>query len=170
MEDILNSTMTNKKNVKDNLVDLISKIGEKISLSNIIHQTENYFVPKKTKNISWNSPDVKHLINTKFHGYIRDDGKVGTENNWLVIPLVFCQNRNIDVLKKNMIKSLGFERGSDDTYDLSELINKYRSGASISELSNISLQKKTNSKKTNSLFNFNFFFHFFFIFSLALLC
>ena len=32
MEDILNSTMKNKKNVKDNLVDLISKIGEKITL------------------------------------------------------------------------------------------------------------------------------------------
>jgi len=32
MEDILNSTMTNKKNVKTNLVDLISKIGEKINL------------------------------------------------------------------------------------------------------------------------------------------
>ena len=32
MEDILNSTMRNKKNVKDNLVDLISKIGEKITL------------------------------------------------------------------------------------------------------------------------------------------
>jgi elongation factor Ts len=32
MEDTLNSTMTNKKNVKDNLVDLISKIGEKITL------------------------------------------------------------------------------------------------------------------------------------------
>ena len=32
MEDILNSTMTNKRNVKDNLVDLISKIGEKITL------------------------------------------------------------------------------------------------------------------------------------------
>ena len=31
-EDILNSTMANKKNVKDNLVDLISKIGEKITL------------------------------------------------------------------------------------------------------------------------------------------
>jgi len=32
MEDILNSTMTNKKKVKDNLIDLISKIGEKITL------------------------------------------------------------------------------------------------------------------------------------------
>ena len=32
MEDILNSIMANKKNVKDNLVDLISKIGEKITL------------------------------------------------------------------------------------------------------------------------------------------
>ena len=32
IEDILNSKMTNKKNVKDNLIDLISKIGEKITL------------------------------------------------------------------------------------------------------------------------------------------
>ena len=32
MEDILKSKMKNKKNVKDNLVDLISKIGEKITL------------------------------------------------------------------------------------------------------------------------------------------
>ena len=32
MEDILNSTMTNKRNVKDNLIDLISKMGEKITL------------------------------------------------------------------------------------------------------------------------------------------
>jgi len=32
IENILNSKMSNKKNVKDNLVDLISKIGEKISL------------------------------------------------------------------------------------------------------------------------------------------
>ena len=32
IEDILNSTMINKKNVKDNLVDLISKIGEKITI------------------------------------------------------------------------------------------------------------------------------------------
>ena len=32
IEDILNSKMANKKNVKDNLIDLISKIGEKITL------------------------------------------------------------------------------------------------------------------------------------------
>ena len=33
MEDILISEMKNKKNVKDNLVSFISKIGEKITLS-----------------------------------------------------------------------------------------------------------------------------------------
>ena len=32
LKDILNTTMLNKKNVKDSLVDLISKIGEKITL------------------------------------------------------------------------------------------------------------------------------------------
>ena len=35
IDDVLNSKMTNKKKVKDNLVDLISKIGEKITLRKV---------------------------------------------------------------------------------------------------------------------------------------
>ena len=32
-----------------------------------------------------------------------------TENNWLVIPLVFCQNRSIDELKKALLSGLDME-------------------------------------------------------------
>jgi len=35
-----------------------------------------------------------------FLGYRRSDGQVGTRNYWLVVPLVFCENRNIIVLKQ----------------------------------------------------------------------
>ena len=57
MEDILNSTMTNKKNVKDNLVDLISKIGEKITLR------RSAFIGKdKSINFSYTHSSLKKNI------------------------------------------------------------------------------------------------------------
>ena len=57
MEDILNSTMTNKKNVKDNLVDLISKIGEKITLRRIA------FIGKdKSINFSYTHSSLKKNV------------------------------------------------------------------------------------------------------------
>ena len=57
MEDILNSTMTNKKNVKDNLVDLISKIGEKITLRRSV------FIGKdKSINFSYTHSSLKKNV------------------------------------------------------------------------------------------------------------
>ena len=57
MEDILDSTMTNKKNVKDNLVDLISKIGEKITLR------RSAFIGKdKSINFSYTHSSLKKNI------------------------------------------------------------------------------------------------------------
>ena len=57
MEDILNSKMTNKKIVKDNLVDLISKIGEKITLR------RSAFIGKgKTINFSYTHSELKKNV------------------------------------------------------------------------------------------------------------
>ncbi len=132
-----------KKNIKK---------GEQINTTNIIHETGKYTIPKKIKKKKWKFPEIKNITKNKFKGYCRDDGKVGTENNWLVIPLVFCQNRNIEKIKKNMLKSLGYEQSFDDDYDLSELIDKYKSGVSSDELLEISLQKKQRKKYSNPLF------------------
>ena len=131
---------TAKKNIKK---------GEQITTTNIIHETEEYSVPKKFKKKKWESPSIKNILKTTFKGYHRDDGKVGTENNWLVIPLVFCQNRNIEKIKKNMLKSLGYENQNDEDYDLSEIIEKYKSGANSDELLKVNLQKKRTRKKSN---------------------
>ena len=34
-----------------------------------------------------------------FMGYSRKDGTVGTQNIWLFFPLVFCENKNVELLK-----------------------------------------------------------------------
>ena len=57
MEDILKSKMKNKKNVEDNLVDLVSKIGEKISLRRSV-----FFGNDKFVNFSYTHSSIKQNI------------------------------------------------------------------------------------------------------------
>ncbi len=78
-----------------------------ISTQNLSHETQKYSVTSKPENKSWTAPLYEKYKNKTFLGYPRSDGKVGTENNWLVIPLVFCQNRNIEELKKSNAQSIG---------------------------------------------------------------
>ena len=41
-------------------------------------------------------------------GYHRADGQVGTRNYWIVLPLVFCENRNVDRMREALEEELGY--------------------------------------------------------------
>jgi altronate hydrolase len=41
-------------------------------------------------------------------GYHRADGQVGTRNYWLVLPLVFCENRNVERMREALEEELGY--------------------------------------------------------------
>ena len=56
-------------------------------------------------------------------GYHRADGRVGNMNYWLVIPLVFCENRNVDLLQKLLEKSLGYGNDDFSQFDMKQLID-----------------------------------------------
>ena len=126
--------------------------GEVITTQNIVHETEAYTVPKKNINKNWTAPKSAHFSAQTFLGYHRDDGRVGTENNWLVIPLVFCQNRNIETLQNTIRKGLGYENPSKQSFDMSVLIDKYKSGASEQELMRADLTANKQNKQKNPLF------------------
>ena len=126
--------------------------GEVITTQNIVHETETYTVPKKNINKNWTAPKSAHFSTQTFLGYHRDDGRVGTENNWLVIPLVFCQNRNIETLQNTIRKGLGYENPSKQSFDMSVLIDKYKSGASEQELMRADLTANKQNKQKNPLF------------------
>ena len=49
-----------------------------------------------------------------FNGYHRSDGRVGTANYWLFIPTVFCENRNLEVIREALQRKPGLRR--DDRY------------------------------------------------------
>ena len=90
------------------------KRGEQITTANLIHESEDYSTKKRVPLSNWQSPDIKKYKNKTFMGYLRSDGQVGTANYWLVIPLVFCENRNILKMKDAFDKALGY--AFPDTY------------------------------------------------------
>lgn len=72
--------------------------GGLISTDNLKHKTSKTIIQNVP--YDWESPDVDRWKTKTFMGYRRPDGQVGTDNVWLFFPLVFCENRNIRVLKK----------------------------------------------------------------------
>lgn len=78
--------------------------GEVLTIENVKHQSEKVF--GKTANFNWTAPNIEKWKNKTFLGYHREDGQVGTENVWLFFPLVFCENRNIEILKDIFEKEL----------------------------------------------------------------
>jgi altronate hydrolase len=53
---------------------------------------------------------------------------VGTRNYWLVVPLVFCENKNIQVLKQALEEELGFAAPQVYRRQVAELAKLYREG------------------------------------------
>ena len=72
--------------------------GEAVTTENLAHQSAK--VSGKTETTHWQAPDVSRWATRTFMGYPRPDGQVGTANVWLFVPLVFCENRNIDILRE----------------------------------------------------------------------
>ncbi|MBU2996832.1 altronate dehydratase family protein [Cellulophaga baltica] len=126
--------------------------GDKISTTNLVHDTEKYGVDSKNDQKTWEAPNLSNFTSKTFNGYHRSDGKVGTENNWLVIPLVFCQNRNVEVLKQALIEKLGFGKKQHLGLDVDSMINAYTSGASSKDIleKDILIDAEENTK--NPLF------------------
>ena len=76
----------------------------------------------------WQPPDVSKWKERTFMGYHRSDGRVGTANYWLFIPTVFCENRNLDVIREAMHNELGYAV-TDKYKDFTRgLVQEYREG------------------------------------------
>lgn len=124
--------------------------GETITTENVVHACSDYAVGKK--NLSWDVPDVSKWATATFNGYHRADGKVGTANHWLVIPLVFCENRNVDVLKSALLNSLGYHTETDFVVDTDTLVRQYENGASQEELLSSEIIRTPEDIKRNRTF------------------
>ncbi|HKV47791.1 MAG TPA: altronate dehydratase family protein [Candidatus Acidoferrales bacterium] len=100
--------------------------GEVITVRNLRHEATPF--REKTGEFQWRAPDVSRWRDTTFLGYQRSDGQVGTRNHWLVIPLVFCENRNILMMKQAFEEELGFAQPPAYRQQVAQLAQLYREG------------------------------------------
>jgi altronate hydrolase len=105
--------------------------GVRMSTENLHHASEPYIF--KPYNYEWNAPDVSKFANRTFNGYHRADGRVGTANYWLFIPTVFCENRNLDVIKEALHNELGYSVSNQYKNYTKDLINAFKEGKDIEE-------------------------------------
>jgi altronate hydrolase len=103
------------------------RAGEAVTTRNTRHDSLPFEESTGTHN--WKSPDVSRWRERTFLGYRRADGQVGTRNYWLVVPLVFCENRNIEVMKQAFEEELGFAPPKIYRQHLADLVQRYRSGS-----------------------------------------
>ena len=119
--------------------------GGVIAVNNVKHQATPF--TRKNKTTDWTVPDVARWRDKTFMGYHRSDGQVGVANYWLVVPLVFCENRNVTMVQQAFEDALGF--GKTDIYKnfVNELVELYRDGQSESIASHSVQSGNTVNKK-----------------------
>lgn len=80
--------------------------GSRMTTANLQHAATPYAY--RNYSYHWQAPDVSKFQQKTFNGYLRKDGRAGTANYWLFIPTVFCENRNLDVIKEALHNALGY--------------------------------------------------------------
>ncbi len=126
--------------------------GDPVIMYGVLVGTAQQFIPKggwmHTGNVKhaaapynyrktdfrWTPPDVSAFAGRTFMGYHRSDGSVGTANYWLFIPTVFCENRNLDVIREALHNELGYAVSDKYKRYTHQLLEAYRAGIDLSSV------------------------------------
>lgn len=103
--------------------------GSLMTTSNLKHAAEPYGY--RDVDFAWQAPDVSKYKDRTFKGYKRNDGRVGTANYWLFVPTVFCENRNLDVIKEALHNELGYSVSDKYTQYTHQLLEAYQNGEDV---------------------------------------
>ncbi len=82
--------------------------GGLLTTQNIRHRAGDYSAARHPAPAE--APDAAPWKSRTFLGYRRADGQVGTRNYWIVVPLVFCENRNVEQMREALEEELGYGR------------------------------------------------------------
>jgi altronate hydrolase len=106
--------------------------GERMTTDNVKHAADPYSY--RGSNYEWQPPDVSKFKNRTFNGFHRPDGRVGTANYWLFVPTVFCENRNLDVIREAMLNELGYGVTAKYKQYTHRLLEAFKNGGSIEDV------------------------------------
>jgi altronate hydrolase len=82
----------------------------------------------------WTAPDISKFRDRTFAGYKRKDGRVGTANYWLFVPMVFCENRNLDIIREALHKELGYAITDKYNRFTRTLLDAFEAGTDLEQI------------------------------------
>lgn len=100
------------------------RAGEQISKANLDHATTE--LTEADESYHWKAPQPYPGSAVEFMGFKRPDGKVGTANYWIFVPLVFCSNQELNELKKILPPALGYTTTSRYQYFTEQLVGQIK--------------------------------------------
>ena len=103
--------------------------GSRMNTENTKHAADPFAY--RSFHYQWQAPDVSKFKGRTFNGYHRSDGRVGTANYWLFIPTVFCENRNLDVIREALHNELGYNVTDKYKQYSHHLLEAYKKGEDI---------------------------------------
>ena len=109
------------------------KAGQHLLTDNVEHAVDavdGESVRQKT----WTAPPIGPWKDRTFQGIHRADGRVGTANVWIVVPLVFCENSNVLALRDAMAEELGYGPRSGYRNAVRRLLDLRRRGAGVEQI------------------------------------
>lgn len=124
--------------------------GGLISTQNLKHAAADY--GSRTRPYIWAAPDVTKWQHRTFNGYHRPDGKVGTANYWLFVPTVFCENRNLDVIREAFTRELGYGKSQKYQNQTRQLVELYRQSNSAAVVAQTNFELYAPDLETKRVF------------------
>ncbi len=121
------------------------RAGALMTTENVQHASQDYAY--RHANYEWTPPDTSALSHRTFNGYHRSDGRVGTANYWLFIPTVFCENRNLDVIREALHNTLGYSVTDKYKAFTAQLLEAYQSGVSLTDFREDELGVTTTGRR-----------------------
>ncbi len=115
--------------------------GALMTTENLKHAADPYAY--RGVKYNWQAPDVSKFKNRTFNGYKRGDGRYGTANYWLFVPTVFCENRNMDVIREALHNELGYAVSDKYMQYTHQLLKAFQQG---DDINSINLQPDLASK------------------------
>jgi altronate hydrolase len=106
--------------------------GALMTTDNVKHAAEPFAY--RPSHYQWQAPDTSAFANRTFRGYHRKDGRVGTANYWLFLPTVFCENRNLDIIKEALHNELGYAVTDKYKEKTRMLVELYKSGGAVADI------------------------------------
>ena len=124
--------------------------GSALTVDNIEHASEGFNLgSRKTE---WARPEIGRFEAATFQGFHRADGSVGTANYWLIIPLVFCENRNVDMIREALTEKLGFRKPRGYESEVEAILNMYQTGNTVAEILEADIAPTADASHLSKIF------------------